>query len=75
LPEDFLIKGDISGKADRLKLTGVLNLDDNEKILIEQALKETDLNQTKAAEMLGISRDAMKRKIKKFGIEIVKDLQ
>lgn len=73
MPEDFLIRGDVSGKAERSAVTNGLNLDDNEKLLIEQALKESDFNQTKAAVLLGISRDALKRKIKKFGIEIVKD--
>ncbi|MCU4164476.1 sigma-54-dependent transcriptional regulator [Carboxylicivirga caseinilyticus] len=74
-PEDFLIKGDATPKIEKVVSTGGLNLDENERTLIEQALKESDLNQTKAATLLGISRDAMKRKIKKFGIEIIKDLQ
>ena len=49
-------------------------MDSNEKQLIEVALKQCDYNQTKAAEVLGISRDAMKRKIKKFGIIISKEI-
>nr|WP_319401171.1 sigma-54 dependent transcriptional regulator [uncultured Carboxylicivirga sp.] len=74
-PDDFLIRGDNSAKTEKKVSFSGLNLDDNEKQLIEQALKESDLNQTQAAALLGISRDAMKRKIKKFGIEIVKDIQ
>nr|WP_321450540.1 sigma-54 dependent transcriptional regulator [uncultured Carboxylicivirga sp.] len=74
-PDDFLIRGDNSAKIGKKVSFSGLNLDDNEKQLIEQALKESDLNQTQAAALLGISRDAMKRKIKKFGIEIVKDIQ
>ena len=56
------------------KITTVLNLEENERMLIEEALKKSGMNQTRAAELLGISRDAMKRKIKKFGVEIVKEI-
>jgi len=49
-----------------------LNLDENEKMLIEEALKKTGGNQIKAAELLGISRDALKHRIKNFGISIRK---
>ncbi len=75
MPDDFLIKEDSNPKTERIVSSTGLNIDDHEKHLIEQALKESDLNQTKAAVLLGISRDAMKRKIKKFGIEIIKDMQ
>ena len=72
MPEDFPLRGEDAKQMKRSTGSGTLNLDDNEKDLIEQALKNADMNQTKAAILLGISRDAMKRKIKKFGIEIVK---
>ena len=72
MPEDFPLRGEDVKQMKRSTGSGTLNLDDNEKDLIEQALKNADMNQTKAAILLGISRDAMKRKIKKFGIEIVK---
>jgi DNA-binding protein Fis len=49
-----------------------LNLDENEKSIIEAALRQTDGNQIKAAELLGISRDALKHRLQKFGIVIQK---
>ncbi len=42
------------------------NLEDNEKKLIEAAMQETDNNQTKAAELLGISRHALIRRLQKM---------
>ncbi len=44
-----------------------LSLKNVEKDLIEQALKKSDGNQTKAAKLLGISRDALRYKLQKFG--------
>ncbi|MCU4157798.1 sigma-54-dependent Fis family transcriptional regulator [Carboxylicivirga sp. A043] len=73
LPEDFPLRGEDTSNAAHA-INGNLNLDENEMQLIEAALKETDFNQTRAATLLGISRDALKRKIKKFGIEITKGL-
>ena len=43
-----------------------LSLYDIEKQLIKQALQKIDYNQTKAAELLGISRDTLRYKIKKY---------
>jgi len=48
------------------------DLDENEKALIEAALRETGGNQIKAGDLLGISRDALKHRIKKHGISIHK---
>jgi DNA-binding NtrC family response regulator len=45
-----------------------LSLKDVEKDLIVQALKKADSNQTKAAKLLGISRDALRYKMQKFKI-------
>jgi DNA-binding NtrC family response regulator len=39
-----------------------------EKSVIEQALREAGGNQTKAAQRLGISRDTLRYRLKKFGI-------
>jgi two-component system, NtrC family, response regulator AtoC len=39
-----------------------------ERAMIEQALREAGGNQTKAAQRLGISRDTLRYRIKKFGI-------
>jgi DNA-binding NtrC family response regulator len=40
-----------------------------EKSMIEQALREAGGNQTKAAQRLGISRDTLRYRLKKFGIQ------
>ncbi len=40
------------------------NLDSNETYLVNEAMQATDNNQTKAAELLGISRHALIRKLK-----------
>jgi DNA-binding NtrC family response regulator len=47
-----------------------LNLATNEKHLILSALKKASYNQSKAARLLGISRDALIRKKKKYEIQI-----
>jgi DNA-binding protein Fis len=39
-----------------------------EKALIEQAMRDAGGNQTKAAQRLGISRDTLRYRLKKFGI-------
>jgi len=43
---------------------------DMEKPLIEKTLKETFGNQLKAAKLLGINRNTLRNKIRKFGIEV-----
>jgi len=45
-----------------------LSLIDIEKSLIEQALIKTNLNQTRAAKLLNISRETLKYRMKKFNI-------
>lgn len=45
-----------------------ITLERVERILIEQALNRFAGNQTKAAHCLGISRDTIRYRIKKFGI-------
>jgi two-component system response regulator AtoC len=42
------------------------SLYDIEKQIIKQAIQNADFNQTKAAELLGISRDTLRYKIKKY---------
>ncbi|TLX70849.1 sigma-54-dependent Fis family transcriptional regulator [Labilibacter sediminis] len=71
LAEDFPLKGENKNVSGSL---GSLCLEDNEQKLIVEALKRCDFNQTQAAELLCISRDALKRKIKKYGIEIDKSI-
>ena len=46
-----------------------LPLDQWERTLIEQALRECDGNQTRAAQRLGISRDTLRYRLKKHGIQ------
>jgi two-component system, NtrC family, response regulator AtoC len=41
-----------------------------ERAMIEQALRDSDGNQTKAAQRLGISRDTLRYRLKKFGIQV-----
>jgi len=41
-------------------------MDQMERITIEQALRLSDGNRTKAASMLGISRDTLYRKLRQY---------
>jgi len=49
-----------------------LNLDETEKKLILMALERCDFNQNQASKLLGISRDALIRRLKKYKIRIQK---
>lgn len=71
-PEDFAVSSGVEIINDQIE---TLNIDQNEIRLIKTALQNAGYNQTLAAGMLGISRDAVKRKIKKFGIEIKKNVE
>jgi DNA-binding NtrC family response regulator len=53
--------------ADGLPPQGV-DLAQWEKAMIERALREAGGNQTKAAQRLGISRDTLRYRLKKFGV-------
>ncbi|MCH8306493.1 MAG: helix-turn-helix domain-containing protein, partial [Candidatus Marinimicrobia bacterium] len=46
-----------------------ISLDEVECSLIEKALKSANGNQTKAAKLLGISREKIKYRMKKFDIQ------
>ena len=48
------------------------NLEENELNLIRLALKERNYNQNKTAELLGITRDSLIRRLKKHGIKVSK---
>ncbi len=58
----------VPGAVKRPVLTSSLNLEANEKALIIKALDETGGNRTKAAELLGISRRTMHRKLHQYGL-------
>ena len=51
------------------KPSGVMPLKDSEKQLIERALREADGNKTHAAERLGLSREGLRKKLKRLGME------
>jgi DNA-binding NtrC family response regulator len=60
--------GPITQEAPTLPPAGV-DLEAWERALIEQALRESDGNQTRAAQRLGISRDTLRYRLKKYGIQ------
>jgi DNA-binding NtrC family response regulator len=62
----------IRGGADLTKINvvrGGMTVEDAERQLIVQALKETNGNRTKAAQRIGISRRTLHRKLKEYGLE------
>ncbi|MBN2165801.1 MAG: sigma-54-dependent Fis family transcriptional regulator [Marinilabiliaceae bacterium] len=74
LPEDFPLRQEIESISNKDNRYATLDLEKNELRLIEEALRQADFNQTRAAELLNVSRDVVKRKIKKHNINIVKDI-
>lgn len=66
-PEDFLLKDNCVCTP---SLSSALNLEQLEISTIIDALEQSSYIQKEAAFMLGISRDALKRKIKKYNISI-----
>src|SRR5262245_21285209 len=59
--------GDGSGRAERFQLPpGGVSLDEVEMSLVRQAIERSGGNQTRAAEMLGISRDQLRYRLKKL---------
>jgi DNA-binding NtrC family response regulator len=56
------------GDSEALPATGT-DLESWERTLIERALRESDGNQTRAAQRLGISRDTLRYRLKKYGIQ------
>jgi DNA-binding NtrC family response regulator len=64
----------VRGGADLTKVAVVrpgatMTVEEAEKQLIIQALKETDGNRTRAAQRIGMSRRTLHRKLKQFGLE------
>ena len=62
--------------AHEQKVTGLINalvaVAVAERDLIVQALRKNNWNQTRAARSLGISRDNLRYRVKKYGIEIAR---
>ncbi|HWA59101.1 MAG TPA: sigma-54 dependent transcriptional regulator [Gemmatimonadales bacterium] len=54
-------------RSERLTAPG-MTLDEVERTMLEQALRDTAGNQTRAAQQLGISRDTLRYRIKKYGL-------
>lgn len=69
-PNYFYIKTGMEPAAQKESIN--FNLDENEQNLIRLALKEKNYNQNKTAELLGITRDSLIRRMKKFGIQVSK---
>jgi len=56
-----------NGDIDNCVENETWNLEDKEREMILSALQKKDGNQTKAAEMLGISRHTLIRRLEKYG--------
>jgi DNA-binding NtrC family response regulator len=69
--DDFII----DFKNSKTIMNNTLNLEDLEQTSIREALKKSDYNQTKASKLLGISKDALFRRIKKFDMNIRKEIE
>ena len=67
---DFPVKSDV--KPDEAFTKGSLNMKSQEIELVRNALKSCNFNQKSAADLLGITRDALIRKMKKYDITINK---
>jgi len=67
---DFLTKSLVEHEPQIEKKN--FNLEVNELALIRLALKEKNYNQNKASELLGITRDSLIRRMKKYNIHVAK---
>ena len=66
------VPAQIRGSVDVTKISVVrvgMTVEEAERQLIKQALKETDGNRTKAAKKIGISRRTLHRKLKEYKLE------
>jgi two-component system response regulator AtoC len=59
----------VNGSVAHSQLPEGVDLSQWERSMIEQAMREAGGNQTKAAQRLGISRDTLRYRLKKFGIQ------
>lgn len=70
MSEDMQVRFDLLGAGGtELLAQASLNIEDNEKILIKKALLTNRGNVTRAANDLGIDRNALYRRMKKYGIQ------
>ena len=67
-PRSSSADADAGADAPALPPQGV-DLAQWEKAMIERAMREAGGNQTKAAQRLGISRDTLRYRLKKFGLQ------
>lgn len=67
---DFMTNTSHKTESQQVKIN--FNLEENELSLIRLALKEKNYNQNKTAELLGITRDSLIRRLKKYGIQVSK---
>ena len=67
-PGDFLTKSITGTESQNEKI--VFNLEENEFNIIRLALKAKNYNQNKTAELLGITRDSLIRRMKKYNIQV-----
>lgn len=67
---DFLTQGNQGTEAAPEIVN--FNLEENETNLIRLALKDQNYNQNKTAELLGITRDSLIRRMKKYNIQVLK---
>lgn len=59
-----------TGHREEIGSKAIRNIEEGEKALIEEALRQTNGNKAKAAEALGISTRTLYRKIEKFALSI-----
>jgi two-component system, NtrC family, response regulator AtoC len=59
----------VNGTVAQTQLPEGVDLSQWERSMIERAMKEAGGNQTKAAQRLGITRDTLRYRLKKFGIQ------
>lgn len=70
MSEDMQVRFDLLGAGGtELPAQASLNIEDNEKLLIKKALLTNRGNVTRAANDLGIDRNALYRRMKKYGIQ------
>jgi two-component system, NtrC family, response regulator AtoC len=57
-----------TGRRDEIGSRAILNIEEGERVVIEDALRQTNGNKAKAAEALGISTRTLYRKLEKYAI-------